>query len=267
MNKIIVENDTIKEVQLDQALSLDFVEKNELFDVSSLKIVVTESTNLEIDYLGLEEHKLDIFINVEAGIHFNLFEIRTGSKTKVQYKYHLDVDSQTTVNKFYDCDAVKELDIINLNGPHARFNYHFKTISKNKEKYDMMVYHNSEKTISQIDNKGVNLLDGKLQFTVTSIVPSHTPGCIVNQSGRIVTLNSNECLINPNLLIEENDIEASHSALIGKFSDEELFYMMSRGINHEAAINLLTKGFLLGELSVRPERNEEINKIIDKYWR
>lgn len=267
MNKIIIENDTVKEAILDKAITLTFLEKNELFDVSSIKINVTENTNLEIDYLGLDEHKLDIFINVEAGVVFDLFEMRTGAKTKVQYKYYLDINSSTTVYKFYDCVSVKELDIINLNGDNARLDYHFKTISKELEKYDLMIYHNHKNTVCNIYNSGVNIRDGKLKFTVTNIVPNHVTGCVVNQNGRIITLNDNECSINPNLLIEENDIEASHSALIGKFSDEELFYLMSRGINRESAINLLTKGFLLGGFVIREERIKEINDIIDSYWR
>ena len=130
-----------------------------------------------------------------------------------------------------------------------------------------MVYHNYPKTICNVYNSGVNILDGKLIFTVTNIVPNHITGCVVNQNGRIITLNNNECLINPNLLIEENDVTASHSALIGKVSDEELFYLMSRGINHDLAINLLIKGFLLGGLTISEKRTKEINAIIDQYWR
>ena len=80
-------------------------------------------------------------------------------------------------------------------------------------------------------------------------------------------MNENKCAINPNLLIDENDVSASHSALIGKFNDEEIFYLRSRGISEKNAVNLLVKGLLLSKLSLTNKRKEELENIIDKYWR
>jgi Fe-S cluster assembly protein SufD len=127
----------------------------------------------------------------------------------------------------------------------------------------MMIYHNYKNTISNIINKGVNILDGTLTFNITGIVYNKVVDCVINQNNRIINLNDNKCSINPNLLIDENDVEANHSALIGKFSDKELFYLMSRGIKKEIAINLLIKGFLTENILEK----EKIEKIIDKYWR
>ena len=87
--------------------------------------------------------------------------------------------------------------------------------------------------------------------------------CVVNQNNRIINLNDKKSTINPILLIDENDVEANHAALIGKFSKEEVFYLMSRGIDYDSAINLLVKGFLYIDI----KDDERINKIIDKYWR
>ena len=76
-------------------------------------------------------------------------------------------------------------------------------------------------------------------------------------------MNEKECNINPNLLIEENDVIANHAALIGKFNEAEIFYLMSRGIKREDAIGLLTRGFLQDDTTFK----EEIENIIDAYWR
>ena len=62
------------------------------------------------------------------------------------------------------------------------------------------------------------------------------------------------------MLIEEYDVEASHSAKIGSFNEENLFYMESRGLNRKEAINLLTNGFLKRNL----KNNEFINDFIEK---
>ena len=70
----------------------------------------------------------------------------------------------------------------------------------------------------------------------------------------------------PNLYIDASDVSASHSALIGKFSDEEMFYMQSRGIDKDTATKLLISGFLTSDITDK-KLLKEINKNIDKYWR
>jgi Fe-S cluster assembly scaffold protein SufB len=80
-------------------------------------------------------------------------------------------------------------------------------------------------------------------------------------------LTDNECVINPNLYIEDSDVVANHAAAIGKFSEEELFYLMSRGIPYNDAVNLLIKGFLVGSFDINDKRIEEIKVIVDSYWR
>ena len=67
---------------------------------------------------------------------------------------------------------------------------------------------------------------------------------MVNQDNRIYTFNQNHCIINPVLLIENNDITANHSAFIGNFDEEAVFYLMSRGITKSECYHLLVKGFL-----------------------
>ena len=49
---------------------------------------------------------------------------------------------------------------------------------------------------------------------------------------------------NPILKIDENDIEASHAAIVGKVNDEHMFYLCSRGISENDAKQLITLGYL-----------------------
>ncbi|MEL0316641.1 MAG: SufD family Fe-S cluster assembly protein, partial [Aquiluna sp.] len=49
----------------------------------------------------------------------------------------------------------------------------------------------------------------------------------------------------PNLEIETGKIEgAGHASASGRFDDEQLFYLMARGIEEEAAKKLVVRGFL-----------------------
>lgn len=58
----------------------------------------------------------------------------------------------------------------------------------------------------------------------------------------------------PNLEILENDVKAGHASTIGKVSETELFYLMSRGLTREISTKLIVQGFLenlLGEFPVK----------------
>ena len=91
-------------------------------------------------------------------------------------------------------------------------------------------------------------------------------GCIANQNNRIINLSDKKSEIRPNLYIEEYDVSASHSAFIGRFKEEELFYLMSRGIPELEASRLLLKGFLLSDISDKKMR-KKIEQSTKNEWR
>lgn len=51
------------------------------------------------------------------------------------------------------------------------------------------------------------------------------------------------CEGQPELEILNNDVKASHAAVVGKLSDDQLFYMESRGIDQQVARQMILKGF------------------------
>ena len=67
----------------------------------------------------------------------------------------------------------------------------------------------------------------------------------------------------PNMLINEDDVEARHGSVIGRFNDEDLFYMMSRGIREDEAIKLMIKGIIFADLVIDDEERDRILKVID----
>lgn len=48
----------------------------------------------------------------------------------------------------------------------------------------------------------------------------------------------------PQLMIEADDVKATHGTTVGQLSADELFYLMSRGLSREKAVPLLAAGFL-----------------------
>jgi len=68
----------------------------------------------------------------------------------------------------------------------------------------------------------------------------------------------------PELRAEISDAELSHEAAVGKISEEEIEYLMSRGLNEEEAASVIVRGFLNIDIKDLPKQLEdEIQKKID----
>lgn len=265
MNKIKIVDDILSKKELDSSIELEEIPKNEFFDVTTICLTIKENTSLILEYSTRKATKLNIKINVEENVDFELFEYRYGKNFKVQYQYNLKKNSNSKAYKFYDVKGIKEMDMIYLVGDNASIDYYFKTVSTGCEKYNMTIYHQAVNTVSNIFNSGANILKGSLTFNVSSFVLEKMVNCNVLQDTRIINLTDNKCQIKPNLFIDEYDVVANHAAHIGKFNDEEIFYLNSRGIDKKTAENLLITGFLTKDM---PKcLTSKIKRNINKYWR
>lgn len=264
MNKIKIVNGKIEKT-INKAIDCEFIAKSDKFLVDSLKLKIKDDTDLELNIEEKGNNKIDVYINVLEEVKVKICEYINSSNVKVQYKYYLESNSNIEIKKINNTDSIKEYDIVNLNGENASFKRILKTISKSNEKYDMLVYHNAKNTRSDLINHGVNILDGNLTFNVSTFVPENISGCYANQSNRIINLTDNKCKISPNMYVDCFDVIANHSAFIGTFKGEELFYLQSRGIPVKDATKLLIKGFLTSELE--EEQKEKYKDILNKYWR
>ena len=66
--------------------------------------------------------------------------------------------------------------------------------------------------------------------------------------------------------IGESDVLVLHEAKTGKISEEELFYLMSRGLSEAEATSLIINGFCEAVVKNLPmEYAVEINRLIDFY--
>lgn len=68
----------------------------------------------------------------------------------------------------------------------------------------------------------------------------------------------------PALKIATNDVTAAHEARVGKIGDEQLFYLMSRGLSEEKAIQMIVSGFIEPVVKALPlEYAIELQKLIE----
>ena len=67
----------------------------------------------------------------------------------------------------------------------------------------------------------------------------------------------------PSMDIGEESVQISHEARVGKLSTEKIFYLMSRGIKEEDAVQMIVAGFIEPIIKELPlEYAVELNKLI-----
>ena len=111
--------------------------------------------------------------------------------------------------------------------------------------YKQMIEHNAPETEGYIENYGVSNHASSLVFEGVGKINKNMKRSIARQSNRGIVLGVDSRLdANPLLLIDEFDVEASHGAAIGKIDEEQLYYLMSRGLTLRIAERLIISGFL-----------------------
>lgn len=67
----------------------------------------------------------------------------------------------------------------------------------------------------------------------------------------------------PTMQIDENNVAIAHEATVTKISEEQLFYLMSRGLSEQEASNMIVNGFLAPLIKEFPmEYALELNRLI-----
>jgi len=166
------------------------------------------------------------------------------------------------------------------------------TLGARLSRHDVNLKFNSEGGEAFVD--GLYLLGGSQHHDTHSVIAHNVPNCtshqtykgILNDKSRGVfngkvfvavgahgtdgyqsnknLLLSNEARVDtkPQLEIFNDDVKCSHGATVGQLEEEELFYLLSRGLNDSLARNLLTYGF--AEEIVNKIGIESIKKQLDE---
>ena len=66
--------------------------------------------------------------------------------------------------------------------------------------------------------------------------------------------------VNPKLIIDENEVEASHAASVGQPDILQVYYLQSRGLDRSESLKLISLGYLLPIVDVI--ENEEVKNTL-----
>ena len=124
--------------------------------------------------------------------------------------------------------------------------------------------HLAPNTTSRVVAKSVSKDGGKTNFRGLVKMIEGVKGAKTHvQCNSLILDAASKADTYPAMQIEESDVEAVHEATVGKIGEDQLFYLMSRGITQDEAESLIVNGFMEPIVKELPmEYALELNRLI-----
>ncbi len=139
--------------------------------------------------------------------------------------------------------------------------------STQKQNITVNIEHLAPYTEGHIVNHGISKDSAQLTFNGIGKINKGMNGSNAQQESRAMILSETaRADANPILLIDEYDVKAGHAAGVGKIDEEQLYYLMSRGLTRREAEILIIYGFLMPFIdAIRSEGiKKEFEKVIER---
>ena len=171
-------------------------------------------------------------------------------------------------------DAQNQMGILDLQNSPLKWN-HFVDLQEEGANYEILsgqlcheniektcsmeVQHNAAHTTGLMKNFSVLLDKGQYEMVANGNIKK---GCVEAQSHqatRVLTLGQgHKTKVIPLLLIDENDVKASHALTIGQPDEDQLYYLQSRGLTTKQAVGLLSIGYFLPVIELIDNQEEKV---------
>jgi len=125
--------------------------------------------------------------------------------------------------------------------------------------------HAAPQTTSTIRSRSISVGGGVATFRGLMKVLKKAKGSMCSMSCQSLLLDeASVANTYPALKIDTSDVSATHEATIGKVGEDQLFYLMSRGLSEEQAMRLIVSGFVEPVIKALPlEYALELNRLLE----
>lgn len=120
------------------------------------------------------------------------------------------------------------------------------------------IIHRAPKTFSRTLVRGVLEGDASVRFEGRVLIEKGAHGADGDLNGHAILLSKTaKAVIVPRLEVLENEVKAGHGATVGKIDEEQLFYIMSRGLSLPESKRIIIQGFLGSLLAQFPKKQAD----------
>lgn len=223
---------------------------------------VATSANITVEVLALAGSQVKFSAIDRLGKHVTTFMNRRGRLANdASIDWALGIMNEGNVVADFDSDLIGT-------GSHANLKVVALSSGRQVQGIDSRVTNYGPHSVGHILQHGVILERGTLTFNGIGHIIRGAKGADAQQESRVLMLSDKaRSDANPILLIDENEVTAGHAASIGQVDPEDMYYLMSRGLDQATAERLVIRGFLgsvITEIPVKEVRDEMIQVIEDK---
>ena len=214
------------------------------------------AANMMIELMAQENSEIDFSSLDEFGPHTHTYFKRRADIGK-------DAHVEWAVGLMNDGATVGDMDSELLgDGGYANSKMIAVTTRDQEVGVNNRVTNHGKHTTGLINQRGVILEKSELIFNGIGQIIHGAHGAKADQQNRVLIMSDQaRGDANPILLIDENDVEAGHAASVGPVDQQQMYYLMSRGIPRAQAERMVIRGFLGAVLSAIPAADVR-NKLI-----
>jgi len=127
------------------------------------------------------------------------------------------------------------------------------------------VYHLAPNTTSIVRSKSISNEGGITSYRGLISIKKGAKNCKSHvECDALMMDNISTSNTFPYMDVKENDVDLGHEATVGKISDEQVFYLMSRGLSQEQSQQMIVSGFIEPIVKALPlEYAVELNRLIE----
>lgn len=217
---------------------------------------LASSANIAVEVIAQAGSQIKFAAIDRLGANLTTYMSRRGRlMDNAHIDWALGVMNEGNVVADFDSDLIGH-------GSHANLKVVGLSSGRQVQGVDTRVTNHGRQSIGHILQHGVILERGTLTFNGIGHIVRGAKGADAQQESRVLMLSDKaRSDANPILLIDENDVTAGHAASIGQVDPEDMYYLMSRGLDRATAERLVIRGFLgavITEIPVQAVRDEMI---------
>ena len=222
--------------------------------IGTLAIKVCDGVNAKLALACNGSGKNSVFtLKIDMGqnstLNFDLLDNTIEAKSNLfGIEANCETNSQLNLNVFnFGCRNSVQNIVANLNGDLSRINLNSVYFGTQNDRLGINYLFNNfgKKSVGKMNVFGVLDQNAQKNFIGTIDFKKGAKKSVGAEAEYCMLLSNNVVAKStPVLLCAEEDVDGSHSSSAGKVSDEELFYVLSRGLSKPEATKLLVKAKL-----------------------
>jgi len=234
-----------------------------------LYIDVEQGSNLKIieEHIGDAQSSLQnqaFYLTLKDNTNVEHTRIQSNSENSNSFSnlyINQDRNSKYDFNLYMDGSKLIRNEIfISLNNENSECNINLLSLSKNDQHHDnkIIINHNSHNTKSSQFVKSILTDKSSTVFNGRTIIKKNAQKVEASQSNKNLLLSESARTNSiPQLEIYADDVKCSHGSTTGQIDEDALFYLRSRGIPKQDALNIFIEGFAMELIDII---NDEIVK-------